>query len=290
VSPTQQREEVRYLGYLSSLFSASLIRRLPDAAALLEVRAILGTTGLWAALRQMTLGQVFDRAYAVLKESYRCEYLYKNTIAEKILLGRHSPRTSGLLSELQVCNSKVDLVLVNGSTVAYEIKTELDSPDRLHSQLLAYQQAFDRIYVVTHERVAHRFSETLPEGVGLLCMTSRHTLATARDSQPNPSRINSGVIFDMLRRREYLPIVRRYFGHEPSVPNTRIYSACRSLFSDLPIDSVRIEFARVLKGRCHAAVSVPLNGDLEIPRSLLLHALTGGLTGDQYGALSFPVL
>ena len=63
---------------------------------------------------------------------------------------KHSQKAT-LLTELNVGKSKADLVVINGTTTVYEIKTELDSTARLEGQLSDYIQVFDRVNVITCE-------------------------------------------------------------------------------------------------------------------------------------------
>ena len=49
----------------------------------------------------MTLGEFYDFLYSKLEKSYRSEYIYKNAIANKILLGVHSLNTSYMLTEFR---------------------------------------------------------------------------------------------------------------------------------------------------------------------------------------------
>ncbi|HSK80824.1 MAG TPA: sce7726 family protein [Thermoanaerobaculia bacterium] len=273
-------------GHLSSLFSPTVIRRLATHEAASSIREIIVTAGLDHHFGHCSLRDVFEGIYDILRQNYRCEYIYKNAIASKILLGRHSPQTSGLLTEVQVGPSKADLVLINGETTAYEIKTELDSLDRLNSQLASYQAAFDRVYVVSYERCLERIVQRLPLGVGLLCLTSRYTIATKREATADLSRLDSSVIFDILRRNEYTSIIKKHFGYVPRVPNTLLYRECRSLFLSLHQACVRNEFAAILKRRAQTAVAVLPHEIALAPHSLLLRTLTGELGPDHYRHLN----
>lgn len=263
--------EVKYPGNLATAFSPTFIRRLQDLSPLRDILAASGL--LQAATALPSVGDVFNFGYALLQRVYRCEYLYKNAIANKILLGRHTLNTATLLTEVAVSECKADLVLANGTTVAYEIKTELDSLDRLPAQLRAYTRAFDKVYVVTHENTIGRLSKILPEGIGLIALTARYTLNEVQAAASNCDQIDGSIVFDVLRRAEYVQVVRRHFGLVPDVPNTMIYRACRDLFLRLPRPVIHAEFVQALKAR---GISV---GDREsvdrAPHSLKLHALTG---------------
>ena len=79
--------------------------------------------------------ELLSEIYCELKNNYRNEYFYKNTLLNKLLLGVHSVNTTTALTEVAIAKSKADFVLINGKAVVYEIKTELDNLDRLSSQI-----------------------------------------------------------------------------------------------------------------------------------------------------------
>ena len=74
--------------------------------------------------------QLISEIYCELKNNYRNEYFYKNTLLNKLLLGVHSINTTTALTEVPIAKSKADFVLINGKAVVYEIKTELDNLER----------------------------------------------------------------------------------------------------------------------------------------------------------------
>ncbi|MBU5889902.1 sce7726 family protein, partial [Vibrio cholerae O1] len=77
----------------------------------------------------------------------RNEYFYKNTLLNKLLLGKHSLNTTTAITEIPINKSKADFILINGKAVVYEIKTGLDSFERLESQIEDYFKAFVNVYV-----------------------------------------------------------------------------------------------------------------------------------------------
>jgi len=46
------------------------------------------------ASQNITLGELFEKSYQQLLKNYRNEYVFKNAIAQKILIGRHSIKSS----------------------------------------------------------------------------------------------------------------------------------------------------------------------------------------------------
>jgi len=197
----------------------------------------------------MQLSDFFDCLYMELFRSYRNEYVYKNVIASKLLLGRHSLNTSFMLAEFRVANCKADMVLLNGTSNAYEIKSEFDSIDRLERQVQAYRMIFDRIHVITSERQIEKVITAVNEDIGVMVLTNRNTLRTIRSGDSLKSRIEPSVVFDSLRRNEYIRILIKRFGSIPDVPNTRIYEACKKVFCRLSPEAAHDEMVNILKTR-----------------------------------------
>jgi hypothetical protein len=97
-------------------------------------------------LLDLRLSDIFEAVYEILLQNYRCEYIFKNTLMQNWFLSRHSTDRSFITDEFRVGKSRVDLALFSKTSVAFEIKTEFDSPKRLPSQSNAYMKVFDLIY------------------------------------------------------------------------------------------------------------------------------------------------
>src|SRR5690625_2508078 len=57
-----------------------------------------------------------------------------------------------VIFELNVVNSRLDLCYINRESVAYEIKTELDSTYRLSNQIKDYFKVFEKVYLICFEK------------------------------------------------------------------------------------------------------------------------------------------
>ena len=86
-----------------------------------------------------------QKIYKYMSKNYRNEYFYQNIIFNNILIGRHSLNTTVGLTQIPVAKSKVDLILINGKATVYEIKTELDSFERLENQIKDYYKGFNYV-------------------------------------------------------------------------------------------------------------------------------------------------
>lgn len=173
---------------------------------------------------------ILNSFYSYLLDSYRCEYVYKNLITQKILLGRHSLNTSTLINEFRVGSSLADSVLINGSSKLYEIKTELDSPNRLLDQLTDYKKAFPTIYIVVHHSEEGKYLNIVENtSVGLLALNKRFQLSKVKKAERDVSHLDITTMFKSLRKEEYSKIIADAHGSVPKVPNMFYFKECLKL-------------------------------------------------------------
>lgn len=189
---------------------------------------------------------LYYKAYIDLSKNYRNEYIYKNLIAQKILLGRHSLESSILLSEFRVGTNKADLVLLNGCSTCYEIKTEYDSLVRLEDQLNSYLKIFDKVNVVCSQHMLESVLHISPIEVGVIELSSKNTLRVIREPiQTN--ELDVELMMKSLRKNEYQSIAEELYKLKIDVPNTRLYELCEKIVkSHDPLD-VRKAFIAILK-------------------------------------------
>ena len=223
----------------------------------------------------MTVGEFLEWLYDNMSSHYRNEYIYKNAIANKILLGRYSLNTSYMLTEFRVGNCRADVVVLNGTSYVYEIKSEYDSLDRIRGQVNSYIKMFDFVNVITSCSQIDKVRVELPAEIGLQELTSKYTIKTFREAASLKNRVKPEVIFDSLRKSEYLKIIKKEFGFVPDVPNTRIYGECRELFCRLAPEVAHDEMVRVLKVRGNKKILKDIIFD--IPQSLRAYVIDSGI-------------
>ncbi len=192
--------------------------------------------------------EIFERTYREISKHYRHEYYYKNTIANKRLLGRHSLNTATMLSEFRVGSNIADCVILNGHSTCYEIKTEYDSLNRLQDQLDSYSRLFDMVYVVCDEKYISTVQETTSPFVGVMQLTKRNTLSTIREAKDLSSRpISSDLIMHSLRAPEYKELAHAVSGVIPDVGNIEMYSSCKRIIDAADPDLLREQYRNILK-------------------------------------------
>ena len=194
--------------------------------------------------------ELISKIYKYMLKNYRNEYFYKNTLLNKLLLGRHSLNTTTALTQVPIGKSKADFVMINGKAVVYEIKTELDSFERLNSQLADYYKAFNHVCVVTCERNYEKLSGILKDTpVGICILSNRNTLQFRKEPQENNGNLNYEALFKVLHRHEFENIILNYYGKLPETTPVFFYDECFSLFSKIALEEVYLMVLKMLKRR-----------------------------------------
>lgn len=224
------------------------------------------------------LSEVFEQAYSVLLDVYPGEYPLLNEC-----LCREMAENSGqgaVYRELAVGASKADLAIFRpGESSGFEIKSRFDRLDRLQGQLQTYQQVFTRTYVVTGQGHAPRVLQESTASVGVLAV-SRQGIRELRPAIQSPELISSDRLFALLRKHEYLQLIKEEFGAVPDLPNTRIYRACLALFQQIDLPRRQALVSDILHQRRSPP---PQEHDRawQLPRSLRALALSGKLDQSQ---------
>lgn len=194
--------------------------------------------------------ELISDIYNLMGKTYRNEYYYKNTILNKLLLGRHSPTTTTALAEVPVAKSKADFILINGKAIVYEIKTELDSFERLENQIIDYYKAFDHVCVVTCESNHRSIEKRLKDSpVGICLLTKRNTLSIKKEPITDRTKLDLTVMFKILRKKEYETIIESHYGELPQVSQFNYFSACHNLFMEMSPERAYESFLKELKMR-----------------------------------------
>lgn len=180
-----------------------------------------------------TYKEYFEHIYNALEANYRNEYVYKNSIINKILLGKYSLNTTTAINEFRVGKSIADLVLLNGTSKVFEIKTELDNAERVINQLKDYKKVFKEIYLVTHNSLISKYKKIVSSDIGLIALTENHSLKTIREAKENTNIENKSII-KCLRKVEYSNIIKKHFGELPKVSDFEFFKTCAELIEKIP--------------------------------------------------------
>lgn len=242
--------EKNKLNILNKIFSRNTFRRCYEEGDAKVYRQVIRRYVDYDS--EKTNSELISEIYSVLKNEYRNEYYYKNTLLNKLLLGVHSVNTTTALTEIPVAKSKADFVLINGKAVVYEIKTELDNLDRLESQINDYFKAFDHVAVVTYKEnieAIRKKIEGIGKPVGIYVLQKRGTLKTIQEPKAYKDALDAQVLYKILRKPEYEDIILKKYGFLPEVSAFQYYSECRKLFMKIPVEESYGYVLKLLKKR-----------------------------------------
>lgn len=262
------------LSALTRLFSATVFREMAKKGRSGLFRRLLGQTDLIEHVgSSATVGDTFDYAFDVLKiAGHRDEYIYRAAISQKVLMGTHSLRTASMLNEFRIGSCKADLVILNGTATVYEIKSERDSLARLVNQIENYKRVFAKVNVIASEGHIEGVLDTIPDDVGVMCLSKRYQISSVREAIDCPARICPVTVFESLRMAEGIAILQQMGVAVPEVPNTQKHTAMRDLFAKLDPITLHEEMVRTLKRTRDLA---PLSEFVDcLPKSLQAAALS----------------
>ena len=183
-----------------------------------------------------TIGEAISEIYHFMNYEYRNEYYYKNTILNQLLIKKHDLYNTAALTELPIGDSKADFIMINGRGVVYEIKTDLDSLQRLETQIRDYYKVFSSVYVVTGEKHIEEVETMLQNtNVGIIELTSSNKLIYKKIAVCDTTYLSHETLFKVLRKKEFESIVLKYFGELPHVSDFVYYQTCFELLKQLDI-------------------------------------------------------
>jgi len=188
--------------------------------------------------------------YHQLQKQYKNEYIYKNTFINSLLLEKYGIRNTIAISEFRVGNSIADIVMFNGTSKAFEIKTELDSNKRLSSQLADYSKIFKECYVITHESLIEKYLKE-DDRIGIIEFIEHPSSVEMREVRKAKENkvIDSETLIRSIRTSEYKNIVKRHYGELPEMNSFTMFETCKEMMKYIPTELLHQLFIDELKKR-----------------------------------------
>lgn len=110
------------------------------------------------------LNNIRNTYNTVINKYYHNEITIKSNFVNNILFKSNNHIT---IFELNLESSRVDLCKINGKSIAFEIKTDLDNFNRLEKQLRDYSEIFDEVYVICSKNNIKNIYSLIPDYCGL---------------------------------------------------------------------------------------------------------------------------
>lgn len=188
--------------------------------------------------------------YKELRKNYRNEYIYKNTLINELLLKKYGVKDTIIINEFRVGNSIADTVMFNGTSKAFEIKTELDSEKRLPDQLEDYTKIFKECYVVTNEKLVEKYIKA-NKNIGIIALSKGK--CSLKIEEVKLAKINENIdastLMKTIRTSEYKYIVEKHYGQLPEMNDFNMFDICEKLIMKIPNNKLNELFLEVIRKR-----------------------------------------
>lgn len=136
----------------------------------------------------------------ILMKYYPDETSIKSNFINHMLLKGKSHVT---IFELPVISSRADLCKINGKSIVYEIKTDLDNLNRLSKQLGDYSKIFDKTFVICSCKKLTKIMNCTPVGFGVF------SYRTTKEGRYIFKLERNALQSNVLDSREQLRILRK---------------------------------------------------------------------------------
>lgn len=137
-------------------------------------------------------------------------------------------------------NRRADLVIIQGNyLIGFEIKSELDSLNKLNTQVDDYIKIFDKVYIVIAEKFKNHLEiRNLPKSVGIL--VKKQTLQSKKEAR-QIKKFKKNDLLSILWRRDLEHLINK--------KGLDIECLKRKVISDVKLEIIKKEIIVSLKKR-----------------------------------------
>ena len=142
------------------------------------------------------------------------KYFINETVIKSAFLKKFSfkksPKRTVTIFELNSGDSRADICMVNGKSIAYEIKTEYDTYNRLDNQIQDYLKLHDYVNVIVPKSQLDNILKIIPDGIGVIIYTQNRIGNISFEEYKKP-RLNVNIDpyaqLSQLTKKELVNIV-----------------------------------------------------------------------------------
>jgi hypothetical protein len=228
-----------------------------------------------------TLRALLEKGYNELLQNYRHEYLFKSALFKDFILKEYVLESAILLSEFKIGGSIADAVLVNGTNKVFEIKTELDSPFRLESQIRDYKKAFSEVYLVVHQQQAEKYAKLISSEIGLLCFSEAQGFTEYKKATSDTDQLEITAMAKSLRKDELSSLASCLTGETPVATPVKLFNTCLEIVKSFAPEQVQRNYLQIIKKRINPAVNEKVLSD-QVPSFLKFFCYTENIKEKDY--------
>lgn len=138
----------------------------------------------------------------IINKYYHNEITVKSNFINNLLFKSKKHVT---IFEFNLKNSRADLCKINGKSIAFEIKTDLDNFSRLEKQINDYSEVFEEVYVICSKLNICNISNIIPSFCGIysysISRNGKYKFKKEKKSTYS-NKINSTRQLNLLTKKE----------------------------------------------------------------------------------------
>jgi hypothetical protein len=177
----------------------------------------------------------------------------RTVLWDRLTISCVGDRESIVLEELGLCQGsvRIDLAVVNGMLKGYEIKSDLDTLERLERQALVFSRVLDTVTLVVAEKHLRAAIAIVPSWWGLEVArceeSSMITINPVRVEHPNPS-VDPCSVAQLLWRDEAISLLKQF---SPTMSFSGKSRTCiwEYLSRSVPLDCLKAAVRNCIKNR-----------------------------------------
>ncbi len=203
----------------------------------------------WLLGKKYTYNDYLKYIYNILESNYANEYIIKNSFLTEWLIPEKLHSDAIIFNEFRVGKAVADLVIFNGTSKVFEIKTEFDTDHRLELQIENYKKAFNEVYLIVPESKLTTYVKH-DKSVGLITFNikKQQRFNIERLCEAN-YHVDTFTIMDILHTQEYKSLIQSHYGYLPEMTSFNQFEKCSSLLQGIPNDKLNKLFIGQMKNR-----------------------------------------
>lgn len=153
-----------------------------------------------------------------------------------------------IVDELNIKNglARIDIAVINGSLHGYEIKSEVDTLDRLKGQIKYYSSSLEKISIVVNPKHTQKAMEEIPNWWGVIEVDLKKNINEIREANENIA-IEITDTLTLLWKDELINIFEQYnLSYKKSWNRSKLIN---ELAKNIDINKLLKEIRHTLKSR-----------------------------------------
>lgn len=168
-----------------------------------------------------------------------------------ILKSAHEDADTFVVDELGLKNGEVraDIAVLNGKLIGYEIKTENDTLNRLPSQIEAYNDVFEKAFIIVSKNHLKKAIEKIPSWWGIYLINenseNQYSFVYHRKGKIN-KKLNAYSLAQLLWKIEAIEVANLHLRHniKSKITKHEIYEVISGTCSSKKLSKIVIHYLK----------------------------------------------